>query len=427
MKTMLWVMCSLVSGALTFTSCVDDEKNLSNNGKTASIEVPSDFDWMTTRNVNLSLQSSPVKTRVAIYSSEKCNESALIAEVPVTPEKSTDFTINVPAANTSIFIQYPTEKGNSIYEVPISGANTRAGGDIYTIQLTNLQGIYENISGNDENGLLIITTTGTIAFEDNWPVMGDYDFNDLVADYKIETHYSLGSQDGEQYKHERIDVSVTFRAIGGHQPDKLGLQFKGIDTNGSTSLRQKHVARYEGLETTVNGVTVKLANPDQPEETPIFIFEGLSNLKHGNIYWNTENVDSKELPTLSFSMYFNLKNNLKGSSAVTQSALAANQDFFLITQDKREVHLKGYEPSKLFTAYDNSFGVNGTTKPGNTYYCSDKNFVWGIKLPRNFAYPTEKTDILEAYSGFKGWVESNGKENTNWYTSPNSGKVIKNN
>lgn len=377
MNTRLLVMCSLVGGALTFTSCVDSDKDLSDdNGKTTSIEVPNDFDWTTTRSVSLSLKASPVKTRVSIYSNSDCNEGSLLAKVPVTPEKSTDFTIDVPTANKSIFIQYPTENGTGIYEASISEANTRASEEnTYVVSLDNLKGIYELLGGTDEDGLMISITAGTIAFEDNWPIMGDYDFNDLVADYKIETHYSLGSGDGEQYKHERIDVFVTFRAIGGHQPHQLGLQFKGKDSKGFTRLRQKHIARYEKLGTTVNGVTIKLANPDQPEEAPIFIFDGLSNLKAGNAYWNTEKVDSKELTTLSFSMYFNLKNNLEGSTAVTQSAAAANQDFFLITQDKREVHLKGYEPSKLFTGYDNSFGANGTTKPGNTYYCSDKNFV----------------------------------------------------
>lgn len=416
-------MYVLLGTALTLTSCVDEDKNLAQpEEKITDLKVPADFLWETMRSVKLTFNESPVdNTRLSIYTESSCDEESLVGALNVSANQDNSITIDIPESANKLYVKYPTQEGNGVYTATLDKATTRAAAiEEKTFSLKDVQGLYNYTSSTDEEGLTTVVTSGTLVFEDNWPTLGDYDFNDLVADYRIETHISAG--DIEQYKYERMNVSVTFRAVGGYHPDKLGLQFLGLDDKKSSRLRYKHIDRTEGLDVSHKGISVSLANPE--EEFPIFVFEGLSSLRSGNNYYNTEKVDDTDLVTVSFSMYFNLYNNINAHTAVTQSASAFNQDFFLITNEKREIHLKGYGPSALYTNYDKDLSLPNAEVAGSTYYCTDKNFVWGMKLPRNFKHPKEKIDISEAYTGFKGWVESNALNNQEWYKTPVAGKVI---
>lgn len=418
-------MYVLLGTALTLTSCVDEDKNLAQpEEKTTDLKVPADFPWETMRSVKLTFNESPVdNTRLSIYTESSCNEESLVGALNVSANQDNSITVDIAESANKLYVKYPTEGGSDKFTVSLSGGGTRAN-DIANervFSLKDVQGLYNYEGSTDENGLNVVITSGTLVFEDNWPTLGDYDFNDLVADYKVQTHYTPGNPD--HYQYERINVSVTFRAVGGYHPDKLGLQFLGIDNDSFKRLRNKYIASTEGLDVRTKGITVKLENKGE-EDIPVFIFEGLSSLRNGKDYYNTEKADDTDLVTVSFSIYFNLKNNLDASSALTQSASAFNQDFFLITNEKREIHLKGYGPSALYTNYDKDLSLPNAEVAGSTYYCTDKNFVWGMKLPRNFKHPKEKIDISEAYTGFKGWVESNALNNQEWYKTPVAGKVI---
>ncbi|MDD3037729.1 hypothetical protein [Bacteroides sp.] len=89
--------------------------------------------------------------------------------------------------------------------------------------------------------------------------------NDLVVDYTITNYVSTGHE--KQYPNERVEVSVTIRAIVGFMSDKLGLRFLG-DQSGS--LLQRHIGKFFGLDKNVNGLTACLANPGQSDVAPIF-------------------------------------------------------------------------------------------------------------------------------------------------------------
>ncbi len=54
---------------------------------------------------------------------------------------------------------------------------------------------------------------------------------------------------------------------------------------------------------------------------------------------------------------------------------------------------------------------------------SDK-FPWAILVPANWAWPYESASIFTAYPKFKGWYESDGTTNKDWYLSPDSASVF---
>ena len=100
-----------------------------------------------------------------------------------------------------------------------------------------------------------------------------------------------------------------------------------------------------------------------------------------------------------------------------QASNAYNQDFFLVTYSKREIHLRGYEATPLYSSYevDAAKSKDAVMSPDKTY-STDKNFVWGMKVVSDFHFPLEKVDIRQAYApNFAKWVESNGTQLDNWF------------
>ena len=78
-------MYTLLGATLALTACVEDDKDLSQPKepeKTTDLVIPDDADWTTTRSVNLSI-TSPVATRVAIYTDASCTNASLLTELPV--------------------------------------------------------------------------------------------------------------------------------------------------------------------------------------------------------------------------------------------------------------------------------------------------------------------------------------------------------
>jgi LruC domain-containing protein len=69
-----------------------------------------------------------------------------------------------------------------------------------------------------------------LAFEDNWPSKGDYDFNDVVVDYNINTVTNAQNQVVE------VIGEFTLRASGATYNNGFGFQLDNIAPNKVTSV-----------------------------------------------------------------------------------------------------------------------------------------------------------------------------------------------
>lgn len=419
------MLYSVLGTAFTLTACVDNDKDISIPTdpavKTVDLKVPADFPWSVADRVKLEV-NAPVTSVISVYTDSECSDASLLATLHVKGGELTEMELDMPAAYKSLYVKYPTgETTTTVSKVDVMTAQTTRAGEVKNVASISgdkLHGMFESEGGTDKFGLSMIVSSGTVLFEDNWPNLGDYDFNDLVADYRIETHISAGKE--EQYKHEHIKVTIGIRAIGGYLPEKLGLQFLGKDMGDEfRAMRQSFIDRYEGLEEpTAEGLTVRIANPGKMDETPIFYIEGLNALKKGGeMFYNTEKQDAQKVATVSFSLYASLKNNFASSFAFTQASSVANQDFFLVTMGGREIHLRGYEPTSLYTTYKEDVAAGrDVTMSNDKTYATDKNLVWGMKVISDFHFPLETKDIRQAYNPyFAQWVESDGAEADNWF------------
>lgn len=378
---------------LIFVSCVDD--NSLYKGKapeyTADLIVPQGFGWSVVRNVSFSVQS-PKASVVSVYSTPECSENSLLAILPVSSQ-AIQVTLYVADASEAIYVQYPVKDGKKAVLTKTLDPITRAEKPLVLPE--DIEAVEVSPGYND---LMTLRTSGMVAFEDNWPELGDYDMNDLVASYIIDTHIADLSGSPEAKEREGISVTLYLHAIGGVKPVNFGVKLDQIPA--------KYVSKVIATDSP-EGLTVRLANDiAHMDEDAVILVSGLEKLKNGKLFYNTESAPSAG----SYAPAVCIRLLISDKDVLHYAYNSYNQNFFITTVDGREIHLKGYEPSFLYPEE----GIE---------YCNPDGFVWGMKLPSGFAYPVEKTDILKCYDGFADWVLSGGARNTDWYKSPN-GNVI---
>lgn len=245
---------------------------------------------------------------------------------------------------------------------------------------------YNNYSVNYQNG------GSTIAFEDSWPLVGDYDLNDVVLNYK-----HLVVTDAKNIA-VRIEGEWNLIASGGSYRNGAGIQFplpKGMAKNFKSS----------------NGLS-----PEDGQDSLVVIL--FNNSRDQQATWNTKPNESAS-PVKTFTFSFDLVN---GPSFQVIGVSAFNPFICNGTSDAirgYETHLFGKRPTKLV---DKSlFGTHDDNSSEGVYYSTKTRLPWAIELPvATFKYPFEQANILESYLKFASWATSGGSLDVDWYSNTSS-------
>ncbi|MBN2776498.1 MAG: LruC domain-containing protein [Bacteroidales bacterium] len=240
---------------------------------------------------------------------------------------------------------------------------------------------------------------GSLAFEDLWYNKGDYDFNDLVTDYKINRVTNADNN--------VVDVISTFivRAIGAGFHNGFGFEIPVSYTNVNNVVGCSLLHSY--INTNSNGTEANQTN------TVIIPFDDaydiLSNPTGGfvNVY-NGHSLVPYDSITVSLTFINPLTQNEVGIPPFNP---------FLIKDGNRdyEVHLPGYTPTDLQNTDLFGNGDDDSNIDSNKYYLTENNLPWAIHIPEPFNHPTEKSQITFGYLFFKTWAESNGLLYPNWF------------
>lgn len=232
---------------------------------------------------------------------------------------------------------------------------------------------------------------GTVAFEDLWPMVGDYDFNDMVVDY----NYNQITQPGNRVK--KVEMLFTLKAIGARWANGFGVQVPFLNSN-IYDLTPSHPALCEH-ETDSDTAVLKMFNSafDLIPEIP-------------NRFINTEVGDSYIEP-VDFSVSFML-NNPVAISTISPGA-PYNPFIFVNRVRSHEVHLPGHPPTarmnmELFNTGDDA------SLPDNWYKTEDY-LNWAVNIPQIWDYPIEKAQVTKGYLKFKHWAQSSGTSYPDWY------------
>lgn len=375
------------------------EKDLYVSGTDTGVNdliVPANFNWETSKDVELSIES-PVETTVDVYRSSTCEDADLIATLPVPTEEPA--LLNVPVATENLYVRYQKADGNYA-QIPVTLNNTvtRASDTRASLKLPEDAGkfVKESMHYYPSKGW------GTLLFEDMWPEKGDYDFNDFAAWYKIQL-YTEGKNT------EAILVSVRLNALGGTLPYQLCLQMDKLKAE-----EIDYVEPYSGSDEPVQKTgTYKLETSGTDLAVFSFDWNGLKGSNGGQFY-NTEkayelNEEDLNKNIVSFMVYLD-----EGKRTSNFSHESFN--FFLRKTDGTEIHLMGYKPTKSFeTQYGKMESDYSNILSSDTYYRTNDGFVWGLKVPVGIAHAQETVDFLKAYKFFGEWVSSNGEKHENWY------------
>jgi len=246
-----------------------------------------------------------------------------------------------------------------------------------------------------------INTFGSVAFEDLWPAKGDYDFNDMVVDYK----YNLVTNAAN--KVVEMDCDFVLRAIGASYSNGFGFQL-----NCSPSVIQS----VTGTKLTTGKIGLS-GNGTEAGQTKavVVLFDNAHNLMQpmGGSYINTEPGKTYITPVT-----FHVVITFSTPQAPAWLGSVPFNPFIFINGDRgKEVHLPNNPPTTLV---NNSYfkTVDDYSLIGSgTYYKSKNNLPWALNIPVTFDYPIEKAAITSAYPYFGVWAESNGLSSTNWYTT----------
>lgn len=247
---------------------------------------------------------------------------------------------------------------------------------------------------------------GSLAFEDLWPSNGDYDFNDLVINYRF-TQIANAQNDVV-----RLEAKFRIKAIGASFRNGFGFKMD-INPNLISSVTgYNHTESYiitdsKGLEANHSSGATVIVFDDA--------YDNIPRLGNG-LYINTERgqpISTGNEITIVITFNNPIDASLIGSAPFNP---------FLIVDGVRgrEVHLADMAPTDL--ADPNFFNTihDATDVANGIYYRNGNNLPWGINIIHEFRYPEENKAINAAYNYFNTWAQSGGSNYKDWYKD-NSG------
>ncbi|WP_154855073.1 LruC domain-containing protein [Cyclobacterium xiamenense] len=262
------------------------------------------------------------------------------------------------------------------------------------------------------DNFLPATGYGTLMFEDLWPATGDYDFNDLVVDYRLNRVTDAAGDVVE------IIIELSPRAAGAGFTNGFGIEFAGLSP--------RKVIKVSGTKASpesIHKIDEKGLELDN-EFATIIPFDRVSHfLTHpggGALGINTDpdfKLQKPELQTIVIRLKEEGKATDAGPTKLSELGMD-NFNPFLIVNQKRgvEVHLPGMKPTRH--ADESIFGTkeDGSTSGPSSYYRSKENGLpWAMNVPVSIPYMVNKVPITKGYTRFFEWVVSGGESYPDWY------------
>ncbi len=220
---------------------------------------------------------------------------------------------------------------------------------------------------------------GTLAFEDLWPFLGDYDFNDTAVNYRF---LAVLNADNMAVQ---LDVHFEVTSDGAGLINALGIELESI----APSL----IESVTGTVLTQDFINVASNGVEQGQNRAVII---LFDDNHGML----------NVPTTV---------SIKFTTPITtnQLGLAPFNPFLIVNGDRsKEIHL----PNRFRTTLGvNDASVEGVNRDTDGNYQTETGLPWAINIVHNFKPPKENIPVNEAYNFFNEWAASGGTLFQDWY------------
>lgn len=261
----------------------------------------------------------------------------------------------------------------------------------------------------------------TYVFEDNYPLVGDYDFNDVVLDV-----VTLYHREKKTNCIKRIQLDITLAAAGASKAVGVGLRIVGINKTDINLIKTGgHDSRFQDSFKDSHCLLAYNSGSHMEDSDPNVVIP---------IAGEVHNVFGAELGTLintgdgvtSEAYRYEVIIELADQSKTEPLFSKDNLDFFICysyksMQKRMEVH--------LYEFWDYGATDAGTVQKENLDLAG--NNTWAICVPYGFRYPKERinisrTDIPDesAYPDFIYWARDRNTY-ADWYTRPVSANVYR--
>lgn len=212
----------------------------------------------------------------------------------------------------------------------------------------------------------------SFAYEDIWPSGGDYDLNDVIIEYHRSIIFNKDNYVSE--------VKETYEPV---QKDDAATNRNAFAVQYATDQRGEIVLPSGAV--------------DETQTNSIILFSNAMDV-----------INQKFVITRTFAAGAMKKDALKVGNSVLNPYIIVNYEG--AGKDNRtEVHL----PKSKATNLANSDQIG---KEADAYYVNkDGKHPFAISIPGTFTPVTETIIIDKEYPDFEKWVESDGKEYTDWY------------
>lgn len=408
----------LVLTLATLTSC---EKDLyaptlnQEEKKVTDLIIPNHFDWEMTKAASCYITSNH-STQFSIYLDEACSNGNLLANVTVKAGATMKLPLSLLKNTQQVYVQYSNDSGNKTTTTATVDAHNNIH---FAAPASSKRATTRSESDFEERGGTLYypkAEGGTIMFEDSYPALGDYDFNDFVARYVAEVHTTtISSASGREDTFvNEIEFRMEVIAIGGVTPYVPCLR---LPFSSSSVEHAKASAAGGGLS---NEIQLEQTIDKSLKENIVLLLSGAEKndtKPSGSPFLNTE----KGFATVN-TKRINLTVTFKPYEALLSDLTSNLFDIFLCAPDRsKEIHLLGY--GAAFEEGNESFIYDPTKN--NTYKQVGSNLVWAINIPNNSVSHTfEKANFLNAYPEFATWAESGGASTPYWYNNPASSENL---
>ncbi|MCO4798179.1 MAG: LruC domain-containing protein [Colwelliaceae bacterium] len=263
-------------------------------------------------------------------------------------------------------------------------------------------------------------TWATLAFEDNWPLVGDYDMNDLVVHYRLSSYNVEGTL-------MRVKIEGEVVAIGAAYHNGFAFRLPGLLSNEVDSSR---------LIFKINNVVQNISPLEEERNEAIFIIADdlLDFVTAGENckYYRTEKGCGSNIQ-MTFSLEIPMEANVDIANVgdfpydpfIFASKGHTRSYVFGEAPERRfEIHLKNQAPTEAFQAKFFGRGDDASNANNGEYFINANGMPWALNIPYEWEHPVEYMDIKYAYPDFHSFVTSSGAQNTDWFTVEKS--TIKN-
>ncbi|WP_304888916.1 LruC domain-containing protein [Rhodonellum sp.] len=252
-----------------------------------------------------------------------------------------------------------------------------------------------------------------VMFEDNWPSLGDADFNDMVVDYNYVVKTGTRSLIGE--------VEMDFRLIG-----------VSAAYNNSFGVRLIGMPAHHSLKMT-NRSPADIALPIAESIPGSFIVFKDVNTIINNDCLNTPDRTKNGVCAEAFDDDYNVKFSVVYDRTAVLADFSFSPFIYVNGNRGREINLIGTSPSTLADSRyfgqgsdDTGVGTSYSTKAINTMGFG-QGLPWAIQTPAQIELPKDRVQINLAYPDLVQWATTGAVSGPgNWYDTKAAEKTNRN-